>query len=120
MEPVARQMAPAALPASVLVVVLALCVGCTGHSRHQARPTVTVPGVVGLSFPEAVARLDDAGLCFQYVRLLPGRRSRIGTVVAESPAAGARAERLDAVRLGVRFQTPKAAGRGTLTFALTR
>ena len=42
------------------------------HSRHQGRTTVPVLRV-GLSFPKAAARLDDAGLCFQYGRLIPIR-----------------------------------------------
>lgn len=81
-----------------------------------ARATVTVPEVVGLSWPKAAARVDGAGLCVRFARVVPGGKSGIGTVVAERPAAGAGAKRLDTVSLDVRFRTPKPRGKGGLVF----
>jgi hypothetical protein len=96
----------------ICVVLLAWPIFVCGCMEHHARPgasatVTTTPRLVGLSWPTAAARVDGEGLCFQFGRMILGGGSRVGTVVAQSPTAGARTKRLESVTLDVRFRTPK-------------
>jgi beta-lactam-binding protein with PASTA domain len=82
--------------ASGAVVVLTVARG-TVAAPKPAR--VSVPGVVGLSASDAVVALRDAGLQSR-ISLVPSSASA-GTVLRQTPAAGAAASRDAVVRLDV-------------------
>lgn len=57
-------------------------------------PKVVVPGVVGLDAENAKARLGAAGLALGRIHYAPASLEPVGTIVAQSPAAG------DSLRMG--------------------
>jgi eukaryotic-like serine/threonine-protein kinase len=89
----------------------------TGETTTTAAPeTAQVPEVVGLRSSEATSQLRDAGFDVRLVQV-PSQEPA-GTVVGQSPSAGAEAERGSEVRLNV-AQQPEGTTQPTTTATTT-
>jgi beta-lactam-binding protein with PASTA domain len=82
------------LLASLLFFVVVACSGC-----GDAKRTVRVPNLVGVSHGAALERLEHAGLCVGLIKLALAGRGPYDEVVDQQPRAGTAAVAHTAVTL---------------------